>query len=100
MIISDTVIVIWTALERNIFSGEGMGRRLYGTLAGNRRKIYEAPFPDKAVFDFWPFILEIWDLECYILKKRGSTQAFSYRVAEIGRISCTPVGESPEEFLK
>ena len=60
---------------------------------------HDAPFPGKAAFNVWSFILNIWGLECYILQKHGLTEASLARADEIDRINRLPVGERTAESV-
>lgn len=60
---------------------------------------HNAPFPGKAAFNVWTFILDIWGLECYIDQKNGRIEALQERAAEIDRIRRTPIGDRTAESV-
>lgn len=61
---------------------------------------HSIPFPGKAAFRVWTFILYIWGLECYIYQKNGRIEALQERTAEIDKIRHTPVGDRTAESVK
>lgn len=60
---------------------------------------HDAPFPGRAAFNVWSFILDVWGLECYILQKHGQTEASLARADEIDRINQLPVGGRTAESV-